>query len=169
MYFLIDGYNLLFRLHESKKTLQFQRNTIIRSLQNEFKSLHLEGMVVFDGRYRHDEQSGLSYHSPLIIYYSHKGQTADQAILEKLETSDISSQTTVVTDDKSLATAARSFKARTMGLQAFISFIEKKHAQKRRRREESLEERPFKETTFQMKRLLKAFEERLLKNDFDDL
>lgn len=168
MYFLIDGYNLLFRLHESKKSLQFQRQTIIRSLQKEFKSLHLEGTIVFDGRHRHDEESGLSYQSPLIIAYSHKGQTADQAIIEKLETAPAASQITVVTDDRFLATTARGFKARTMGLQAFIALLEKKHTQKRLKREELLEERPIKETPKNMARLLKEFEERFKKNNIDE-
>jgi predicted RNA-binding protein with PIN domain len=168
MYFLIDGYNLLFRLHESKKSLQFQRQTIIRSLQKEFKCLHLEGTIVFDGRHRQDEQSGLSYHSPLIIAYSHKGQTADQAIIEKLETASVPSQITVVTDDKFLATTARGLKARTLGLQAFIVLLEKKQAKKRLKREETLDERPFKETQRNMERLLKEFEARLVKDIFEE-
>jgi predicted RNA-binding protein with PIN domain len=168
MVFLIDGYNLLFRLAESKKSLQFQRQTIIRSLQKEFKILHLEGTIVFDGRHRYDEESGLAYHSPLIIAYSHKGQTADQYILEKLETAATPSQITVVSDDRFLATSARGLKARTMGLKAFIAFLEKKHAQKRER-EEMFEEREIRETRKNMERLLKEFEARLEKNLSEDV
>jgi predicted RNA-binding protein with PIN domain len=162
MYFLIDGYNLLFRLSESKKSLQFQRQTVIVSLQKEFKCLRLEGTLVFDGRHRYDEQSGLSYHSPLVIAYSHKGQTADQYILEKLEMARVPSDITVVTDDRFLATTARGLKARTLGLKAFIVLLEKKHAKKRRQREEIIEERPIRETPRNMERLLKEFEARLV-------
>jgi len=161
MYFLIDGYNLLFRLSESKNSLQLQRQTIIRSLQKEFKCLHLEGTVVFDGRHQRDEQSGLSYQSPLVIAYSHKGQTADQYILEKLETASTPSDIAVVTDDRFLATTARGLKARTIGLKAFIVLLEKKHAQKRLKRQETQDERPVRETQRNMERLLKEFEARL--------
>jgi predicted RNA-binding protein with PIN domain len=168
MYFLIDGYNLLFRLQESKKSLQFQRQGIIHSLQKEFKCLRLHGTIVFDGRHRHDEESGLSYHSPLIIEYSHKGQTADQAIIEKLETAPVPSQITVVTDDRFLATMARGLKARTMELKSFILLLEKKHAQRRLKREEQQEERPFQETQRNMERLLKEFEQRLAKNQLEE-
>jgi len=161
MYYLIDGYNLLFWLIESKKTLQSQRLSIIRSLQKEFKVLHLEGTIVFDGAHQRGEQSGLSYHSPLVIAYSHSGETADQYILDKLETASTPSQITVVTDDRFLSTAARGLKARTLSLKAFVLFLEKKLAKKRSQREETLDQRPFKESKRELDRLVKVFEERL--------
>lgn len=163
--YLIDGYNLLFRLMESKNSLESQRHLIIRSLQKEFQHLHLKGMIVFDGRHHHDEQSGLSYQSPLIIAYSHRGQTADQYILEKLETARLPSHITVVTDDRFLATAARGFKARTIGLQSFILLLEKKHAQLIQKKDERAEKGPQRESKHNIERLLKEFETRLQNDD----
>ena len=157
MRYLIDGYNLLFCLIDSKKTLQSQRQTIIRSLQHEFAALHLEGTIVFDGSHVRGEQSGLSYKSPLIIAYSFSGESADQYILEKIETFAKPSELTVVTNDKTLSSAARSLGAQTMNLKAFLSFLEKKHGKK----EEIQEMRPAKETKREFDRLLKIFEERL--------
>jgi predicted RNA-binding protein with PIN domain len=168
MHYLIDGYNLMFRLLESKKNLQSQRETVIRSLQKEFKCLHLHGTIVFDGRYFHGEQSGLSYHSPLTIAYSHSGESADQYIVEKLETASAPGEITVVTDDRFLAAAARSHGARTLQLNAFLVQIEKKHTKRRLKKQELLDERPFKESQREQQRLLKAFEERLIKKTSDD-
>ena len=164
MHYLIDGYNLMFRLLESKKNLQSQRQTVIHSLQKEFKILHLQGTIVFDGRHFFGEQSGLSYHSPLTIAYSHSGQTADQYIVEKLETASAPGEITVVTDDKFLAAAARSHGARTLNLNPFLVHIEKKHAQKRLKKQELIDERPIKESPREQQRLIKASEERLGKD-----
>lgn len=161
MHYLIDGYNLLFRLSEGKPSLQSQRQTIIRSLQKEFSLLSLEGTIIFDGSHRREEQSGLSYRSPLVIAYSPSGETADQYILEKIETAATPSQITVVTDDRSLASQARSLGAQTNSLSAFLAQLKKKHAKRRKNGEELHAQRPFKETEKEFARLLKAFEERL--------
>lgn len=161
MPYLIDGYNLLFKLLESKNSLQAQRQTIIRSLQIEFKLLHLTGTIVFDGRHRLGEQSNLAYHSPLIIAYSHENETADQYILDKLETAKTPSEITVVTDDRFLSSSARTRGARTLGLMAFLAQIEKKHKQRRLKKEELLDERPITESKRETERLIKIFEERL--------
>jgi predicted RNA-binding protein with PIN domain len=163
MHYLIDGYNLLFRFLESKKKLQSQRQIVIRSLQKEFKCLHLQGTLVFDGRHFFGEQSGLSYHSPLLIAYSHAGQSADQYIIEKLETAAVPGEITIVSDDKFLSSTARALGAKTLQLNAFLILIEKKHSQKRRKKEDFFDERPFKESSREQERLLKAFEERLKK------
>ncbi len=111
MQYLIDGYNLLFFGDETKSSLRSRRQTIIQSLQKEFTQLHMKGTVVFDGSHRPDEQSGLSNKSPLVIAYSHQGQTADRYILEKLEAAKTPSELTIVTNDKGLAMQARNFGA----------------------------------------------------------
>jgi uncharacterized protein len=168
MQYLIDGYNFLFRLIESRRPLQSQRQLLIRSLQIEFKKLGLAGTLVFDGRHRRDEQSGLSYHSPLVIAYSHSGQTADQYILEQLENSVLASQATVVTDDRFLSSSARTLGAKTLSLQTFLAMLEKKHARKTQRREDLLDQRPFRETKHHTERLIRIFEEKLKSPQDDD-
>ncbi len=164
MHYLIDGYNLLFRLLESKKTLESQRHIVIGSLQKEFKLLHLKGTIVFDGRHRFGEQSGLAYRSPLVIAYSHGGQTADQYILDTIEAARQPSEITMVTDDRFLATAARGLGAQTLKLQEFVRFLEHKRARRQLKKNEQLDERPFKETKKNKERLLKEFEARLEEN-----
>ncbi len=158
MHYLIDGYNLLFYRGESKSSLQSQRQTIVHSLQKEFGLLHLEGMVIFDGSHRAGEQSGLSYKSPLIIAYSHQGQTADQYILEKLECAKIPANITVVTNDKFLSSQARGYGAHSLTVQAFLSQLEKKHSNRKKGAEEKS---PVETSRRELDRLIKIFEERL--------
>jgi len=158
MHYLIDGYNLLFYWEELSGSFQSKRQIIIRSLQKEFSLLHLKGTVVFDGSHAPDEQSGLSYKSPLVIAYSHQGQTADQYILEKLETAEKPSELTVVTNDKTLATFARDQGVKSMTVAAFLKLIEKKHQQKKGAADEK---RPMTVSERELKRLLKIFEERV--------
>lgn len=158
MHYLIDGYNLLFAWDESKSSLRSKRQTIIHSLQKEFYLLHLRGTVVFDGSHQPDEQSGLSYKSPLVIAYSHQGQTADQYILEKLETAKTPSELTIVTNDKSLAMHARNYGAKSMTIPAFLAQLKKKHAKKKGAMEEK---RTVAISERELNRLLKIFEERL--------
>lgn len=158
MHYLIDGYNLLFYGDESKSTLQSKRQTIIQSLQKEFALLHMKGTVVFDGTHEPGEQSGLSYKSPLVIAYSHQGQTADQYILEKLEASKTPSELTIVTNDKRLAMHARNYGAKSMTITEFLTQIKKKHLQKK---DTVVEKKPTAISERELNRLLKIFEERL--------
>ncbi len=158
MHYLIDGYNLLFYSSESKSSLCSQRQSIVRSLQKEFALLHFEGTVVFDGAHQAGEQSGLSYKSPLVIAYSHHGQSADQYILEKLESSKAASEITVVTNDKFLSSQARGYGAHTLTIQAFLAQLERKHSSKKKRTEEK---EPLAVSRRELDRLIKIFEDRL--------
>ena len=160
MYYLIDGYNLIFSLIESKEKLQVLREKVIRALQKQFAQRNISGMLVFDGAHRRDEGSGLSYPSPLIVAYAPKGQSADEYIVECIDTSKTPKQIVVVTNDKGLTRHAKSAGAKVQENGEFIEWL-----QKRKKRKTSVE---IKETQQNIDRLLKIFEERL-KNDDDFL
>lgn len=160
MRYLIDGYNLLFFQDESKSSLRSQRQNVVQLLQKEFSHLGLEGIVIFDGSHQADEQSGLSYKSPLVIAYSPKGQTADQYILEKLESAKIPSDITVVTNDKSLASQARALGAHSSTLKMFYSQLERKHKKKN-----VDEKKPSQSSKRELDRLAKIFEQRIDENE----
>jgi predicted RNA-binding protein with PIN domain len=164
VYYLIDGYNLLFRLLEAKKSLESERDVIIRSLQIEFSLLDLKGTIVFDAHKRQKESRSQSYNSPLIIAYTQSGETADQYILEKLETAQAPSEIAVVTDDRFLAGCAKAYQAKVLHLNAFLSLLEKKQERRRQKKEDRLDERPFHESKRETERLFKVFEERLTKS-----
>ena len=161
MHYLIDGYNFVFYFIDPKKSLQSQRQSVIRGLQEEFAQLGLEGMIVFDGSQVRGGESGLSYQSPLIIAYSFSGETADRYILDKVESAKRPSELTVVSNDKSLTAAARKHGANTLDLKAFLAFL----AKKRKKISEKPEPRAFVESEAETERLIKLFEERLKNED----
>jgi predicted RNA-binding protein with PIN domain len=157
MYYLIDGYNLIFSLIESKESLQTLRQKVIQTLQKQFAKRKISGMLVFDGAHKRDEESGLSYPSPLIVAYAPKGQSADEYIVEKLEISKNPKQITVVTNDKGLARHAKSAGAKVQINDEFIFWLHKK-----KKKTNSTES---KDTQQNLDRLLKIFEDRLKSNE----
>lgn len=158
MYYLIDGYNLIFTLIQSKESLQSLRQKVVRNLQMQFAKRGISGTLVFDGTHRRDEQSGLSYSSPLTIAYAPKGQSADDYIVECIEIAKNPKQITVVTNDRGLIMHAKSHGAKVQSNDAFIHWLEKR---KKRRKEVEP-----KETQQNIDRLLKIFEERLEEEDY---
>lgn len=157
MYYLIDGYNLIFSLVHSKESLQILRQKIICTLQKRFAKKQVSGTLVFDGAHRRDEESGLSYSSPLTIAYAPKGQSADEYIVEIIETSKTPKQISVVTNDQGLSRHAKSNGSKVMSNEDFIYWLEKK-------KKKSKDIEP-KDTQQNMDRLLKIFEERLKEED----
>ncbi len=153
MHYVIDGYNLIFSIIESKESLQVLRKKIIRALQRLFAKKKLSGTLVFDGTHQRDEESGLSYPSPLIVAYAPKGQSADEYIVEWLERAASPKQTVVVTNDRGLARHAKAAGAKIQGTREFIQWL------KKRKKITSVKEP--KETKQNINRLLKVFEERL--------
>lgn len=151
--YLIDGYNLLFSILESKASFETQRQDLIFHLQKEFKKLGLKGILVFDGSHLRSEESGLSYKSPLEIVYTPKDQTADSYIVEKLSLMKNPKLMTVVTNDKGLHRHARSYQANVLSTFAFFQFLEKKQTKTK-------VEKLRKETPYNIERLLKIFENR---------
>lgn len=159
MYYYIDGYNLLFHFLAPQKNLKALRGEVVLYLQKRFFALHLQGMVVFDGAHRRDEESGLSYPSPLIIAYSPKGQTADEYILEEISRTKRPQNCTVVTNDRTLILHAKSLGAHALSNAALIQRLKKK------KKKGGVLKEP-QETEHQIERLSKIFEERM-KEDLD--
>lgn len=158
MYYIIDGYNLIFSLVESRESLKVIRQKVIRDLQVKFAKKKISGMLVFDGAHRREEESGLSYPSPLIVAYAPKGQSADEYIVEQLESSKHPKTITVVTNDRGLTQHARAAGSKVLKT---IDFIEWLHKQKGKRKPVEP-----KETQENIDRLLKIFEKRF--NELDD-
>lgn len=157
MHYLIDGYNLIFSLVESKESLQTLRHRVIVALQKQFAKRKISGTLVFDGAHRRDEESGLSYSSPLTIAYTPKGQSADDYIVEMIERAKNPKLITVVTNDRGLAMHAKSHGAKVQPNDEFIHWLKK-------RKKKKIAEPT--ETQANIDRLLKIFEERL-KNDYE--
>jgi predicted RNA-binding protein with PIN domain len=157
MYYLIDGYNLIFSLIESKESLQTIRSQVIQTLKKQFAQRKIAGMLVFDGAHRREEESGLSYPSPLVVAYAPKGQSADSYIVEKIEIAPNPKLITVITNDKGLHRHAKSAGAKVQENEEFIQWL------KKRKKTDSKKEP--KETKQNIDRLLKIFEERFEKGE----
>ena len=160
MHYYVDGYNLIFSLIESKESLQSLRQKVVRLLQKRFALLGLQGTLVFDGSHRRDEESGLSYHSPLIVAYTPKGQSADEYIVERIGSSKNPKLATVVTNDRGLILHVASLGAKSLSNGEFIRWLKGKSKKKK------AEEIEPKDSQKNIDRLLKIFEERL-KEDSD--
>lgn len=132
-----------------------QREAVIRSLQELFAHYRIKGMLVFDGRVQMGEESGRDYRSPLEICYTWEGQSADDYIIEKIETSKKANEITVVSDDKRLLSHARSFEANAWDNGEFLQWLKTKDRQKKREKPERVE------TKKNIDRLLVIFEKRL--------
>jgi predicted RNA-binding protein with PIN domain len=159
MYYLVDGYNLIFALIESKDSLTLQREKVIRYLQKKFAKLHLSGMIVFDGKHRRDEESGLSYPSPLIVGYAPKGLSADAYIVAEVEKAKNPKQVIVITNDKGLTRHVRAAGAKVQSNNDFILELKKRSLKTK------AQESTPKESQHNIERLEKIFEERLRKGE----
>jgi predicted RNA-binding protein with PIN domain len=156
LYYLIDGYNFLFSLLESKQSLASQRENIILFIKKQFALLNLNGELIFDGDRRRDEESGISYASPLQIVYSPKEQTADEYILEKLHLDKKKSHFTVVTNDRGLTANCRPFKVKILSNQDFLKWLQKKQDTRKK-----TTKTPVTETKQNIERLRQIFEKKL--------
>lgn len=160
MLYYLDGYNLLFYFAHSKKSLKTQRDSLIGHLHKQFEKLSLSGVLVFDGTNRNDEESGLSYKSPLTIAYASKGQSADAYIVEQIEFAANPKLITVVTDDQGLTRHARSHGAKAQSNSAFLSFLKRKSDKSKLKTKPEVTETPQ-----NIRRLIQIFEERMETQD----
>jgi predicted RNA-binding protein with PIN domain len=155
MHYLIDGYNLLFRLLGDPHPLQKNRQAAIIELNDKIKLLKLKASIVFDGAAYAEDHSTRSHFDRTEIVYTAKKLSADDYILEVIEQSKRPSQNTVVTSDMGLARRARHMGAQVMMIEDFVAWINKK--KKKTRSEKPLS----KESDSQFNRLLTLFEKRL--------
>ena len=155
MYFLIDGYNLLFSWMEGRESIEKKRELLVRWVQGEFKRLKLRGIIVFDGSHRKDEESGLSYPSPMELAFTPKGESADENILARVESIKNRKSAIVVTNDLGLKRRVSAEGAKTMANDEFLEWLWKRAAKKK------VKQRPAQESSYQIERLTKIFEERL--------
>lgn len=161
MNYWIDGYNLLFRFSESGGNLRRQREEIVSFLQDEFARFRLRGLLFFDGAHVRGSEGGRSYQSPLEIFYTSYGETADQAMLERLEGCKEKSSITLVTDDRFLSEQARKLGAHSLQLKAFLLKL-KAYQKKKKAHQESKKEGRVIQSKKDLDRLLEIFEKRLI-------
>ncbi|WP_059360255.1 NYN domain-containing protein [Parachlamydia acanthamoebae] len=133
MHYFIDGYNLMFRVLRVGDNLALQREKIIEDLHSKIAALNLNVTLVFDAQYQLGETSRTHY-KQLEIIFSSTGETADEFIISELKIRKSPFQCTVVTSDKKLAWLSRLQAAKTETVEEFIGWLNKRYANRGRRR-----------------------------------
>jgi predicted RNA-binding protein with PIN domain len=130
MHYIIDGYNLIFRLTRGhERSLQVQRQQIILELTDRVEILGLKITLVFDSMYQKNE-SRRTYYKNLEIVYTGEGQTADEWILANLHEVKKPNKIQIVTSDKHLAWKARRLGAQTVPVEEFIDWLNQRYFNK---------------------------------------
>jgi hypothetical protein len=161
MHYLIDGYNLLFRLKNERKSLQKKREEILLALSEKSEELKLHITIVFDATKEEFEGSTRGHFKDLEIVYTSKKQSADAYIIAMIECCKYPQKEIVVTSDRDLARHCAALGARSLSIEAFFKMLQSK---KKKQKRATSTPKVFKESDSNFARLLKIFEERL-KND----
>lgn len=157
MHYIIDAYNLIFTTLKSPSAIQARREKAVEALSAILSEVHLPMLLVFDGDRAADEDTGFQYYKKFDAFFTPRGQSADEYIVEYLSLKKHRKQYTVVTSDKSLARECSDLGARIQSPIDFLNFLENKVQKKTKCSDEKLHT----ETDANMKRLQKAFEKRL--------
>ena len=158
MNYVIDGYNLFFRLQTEVNPLKKKRENFIEALNEALESLHLHATLIFDSHQSHASIFPTKRNlKALEIVFSPEGLSADEYILERLTTERRASDQIIVTSDRELAGRAKHLGAKTKTIEAFFEMLLKREAKKTPEKEEKLET----ESSHNFERLLKAFEKKL--------
>ncbi|MEI6242497.1 MAG: NYN domain-containing protein [Chlamydiota bacterium] len=150
MHYVIDGYNLLFRLPITKKGFASKREVLITLLRG---AKITSADLIFDGQNRKEMEAEFVYFGSISVVFTSKGQTADQYILSRVS---LHANETIVTSDKKLSSLLTSEGFRVISCEEFIQRLVKKE------RKSSSTSSDFQDTKANIERLEKLFEKRLL-------
>lgn len=132
MHYLVDGYNLMFRLVDTGEDLRKARDYILDDLSEKLRFLDIEMTIIFDAAYRPGDATR-RHRGNLEIIYTRNSESADDFIVEQLDEDGRSYDTMVVTSDRDLAFRSRRLGASCMSIEAFVTWLDKRYANKLRR------------------------------------
>lgn len=125
MLYLIDGYNLLFRLLDKGDEIQKSREKMIRDIGRKATLAALRCLLIFDSKYQPGEQTSHK-EGDLLVVYTNEGETADEWIYQAVKKSQEKGITRVVTSDKKLARQIRLKGVQTLPCEEFMSYLNKR-------------------------------------------
>lgn len=157
MHYIIDGYNLLFRIQGKYASFEEKRTSILNLLDKELSHLHLNTSIVFDSSKQARDYAQKSHLEHLEIIFSPQSRTADDYIIEILEHTKSPKTKIIVTSDQGLARQCQHLGAQVLSIEEFIALI----AEKRKKKKKLPSKPPYKESYAELDRLLKIFEKRL--------
>lgn len=164
MIYFVDGYNLLFKFFNDEKSIENERRIIIDFLNEKANLLNIHIYLVFDGHKQKNTFYNYSYYNNLKVIYTTKGQTADDYILEQIFLSKHPKKITVVSSDNALISKARIMQSLSKSIDSFLDFLSKKedHIKKTDAENEEIED-----SSWNIQRLVKIFEDKLKDENFD--
>lgn len=132
MHYIIDGYNLLFRLYGDRHHLESRRRTFIQEIEKKVALLNMNVTIVFDGHFAEDEETRSHYRDLEIIYSSH-GESADELILSELSSSLDPRREVVVTSDRDLCRRAKKFHSQTESSESFYRTLDQRYKKRKKK------------------------------------
>ena len=161
MRYLIDGYNLLFRIAKPGRALEKKREALIAELNQVIDDFKLKATVVFDGSHPGISHAMRHHFAALEIIYTYQNLSADEYIIEEVNSARRPEEIIVITSDRGLAQTCKNLGAKTQTIETFISSLKKKTIKKKKRQRESRPETAFKDSNAEINRLLAIFEKKL--------
>lgn len=125
VHYLIDGYNLLFRLLHKGEEVKKAREAMIHQLALKVSFTQLKASLIFDSKYQKGEMS-FKQEGVLHIVFTDEGETADDWILDAVKHHSEKGFLTVVTTDKRLASQVRIKGSQTLSCEDFMGYLNKK-------------------------------------------
>ena len=129
MHYYIDGYNLLFRLMDTRKNFKLLREKFIEEINHKASLLKMQLSIVFDAHFQSGEGSR-SHYDALEILYTPFGETADDYLLSQMKRAKFPHQITIVTSDKKLALRLRHKGALTQSVEEFMDLLNRMYKNK---------------------------------------
>jgi predicted RNA-binding protein with PIN domain len=135
MQFLIDGYNLLYAMNLMRPRLgphglEKARNALVGRLAGALGPQAAQATVVFDAAAAPPDVPRAEPHQGVRVLFTSKGEEADDRI-ERLLPGYAPKQLTVVSDDNRLIQAAQHRGCHVMKCDAFLAWLDRRHATRR--------------------------------------
>jgi predicted RNA-binding protein with PIN domain len=119
MHYYLDGYNILFSIHDEETSFNGARDQLILQLSAIATTRNHPITVVFDAGCQDGIISRRSC-KDLEIIFSSEGQDADSCLIELMEAEPFPARTTLVSSDRFLCKRAREHSIKTMTSETFL-------------------------------------------------
>ncbi len=156
MHYIVDGYNLLFRLVKAPRPLQRTRERFLKTLDDEVAEAQINVIIIFDSAEKKLAGVSRRHLEAVEVIFTSEGLSADEYILEKICNSKQPKQQTVVSADRELLRKAKQLGAAPMNFADFFALLLKRKARHQNR---DLQ-RAFADSSTNIARLLEIFENR---------
>jgi len=133
MHYIVDGYNLLFRLRGKRNNLDSLRRDFIQEMDQKAELLKLDMTIVFDGHFSEGAKTRTHYRNLEIIYSPH-GESADELILAELASSLDVRHEVIVTSDRDLAYRAKKLHAKTERAEDFYRTLQERYQKRSKKK-----------------------------------